>query len=45
MLVEKLDHRRDHCEIEKEKESDSGVLVVSQQLSALEKDKLCYASR
>jgi hypothetical protein len=32
MLIEELDHRRNHREIEEKEESDSGVLVVSQHL-------------
>ena len=32
MLIEEVDHRRNHREIEKKEESDSGVLFVSHQL-------------
>jgi hypothetical protein len=32
MLIEEVDHRRNHRKIEKKEESDSGVLFVSRQL-------------
>jgi hypothetical protein len=32
MLIEEVDHRRNHRKIEEEEESDSGVLFVSHQL-------------
>jgi hypothetical protein len=29
MLIEKLDHRRHHCKVEKKEESDTSVLTIS----------------
>jgi hypothetical protein len=45
MLIEEVDHRRNHRKIEKKEETDSGVLFVSHQLWAVKEDIPCYASR
>jgi hypothetical protein len=45
MLVEKLDHRCDHCKIQKEEEGNSGILDCQYLTAKVSEDAPYIASR